>query len=265
MRRSSREWIGGFVLLVVCVLAFVGLRALLLRRGDGGSAPADVAQLQAISDFERERLADSLRQQAHWDSIHAGWDAERAERQAARAAREAARLEREAAYADSLRVWAAEKMERAEARAERQAHYDSIRATYPEKLKRGSTIEANSADADALRSVPGIGESYAAKILAYRDALGGFVDARQLDEIEGLPYGISAWFRVQPPQDGVRQLNINTADFKALNRHPYLSYEQTKAIANLRRSARIRSWDDLRGCGLFTDADFQRLKPYFKF
>lgn len=264
MHRSSREWIGGFALLVVAVLAFVGLRALLLRH-DGGNDPADEARLQEIGDFERARRTDSLRQQAHWDSVHAEWDAEKA-------AREAARAERQAAYADSQRVWAerrerwaAEKAERAEARAEQQAYYDSLRATYPEKLKRGQRIEANGADADALRRVPGVGEAYAAKIMAYREALGGFVDARQLDEISGLPYGVSAWFSVDPPQGGVRQTNLNSADFKTINAHPYMSYEQTKAVVNLRRSGRIRSWDDLRGCGLFTDADFDRLRPYFKF
>lgn len=264
MRRSSREWIGGFVLLVVCVLAFVGLRALLLRRDKGGEV-ADTARLQEISDFEQARRTDSLRQRAHWDSVHAEWDAEKT-------AREAARAERQAAYADSQRVWAerreqwaAEKAERDEARAERQAYYGSLRATYPVKLKHGEMLDANSADADALRRVPGIGEKLAAKVMAYRENLGGFVDARQLEEIEGLPYGVSAYFRVAPPKGGVRQTNLNSADFKTINSHPYMSYEQTKAIVNLRRSGRIRGWDDLRGCGLFTDQDFDRLRPYFRF
>lgn len=265
MRHTSREWIGGFVLLVVGVLLYVGLRMVLVRHTEPVTTEVDAATLQAIDDFEAARAADSLRQQAHRDSVRASWDAERRARLAARAARQRA-------YADSQRVWAErrqqrdeERAARAEARAERQAHYDSVRASRPQKLRRGATVEANGADAATLQRVPGIGESYSAKIIAYRDRLGGFVDARQLDEIDGLPYGVSSWFRVAPPQGGVRRINLNRADFKTLYAHPYLSYDQTRVIVNQRRRAPLRSLDDLRGSGLFTDDDIARLTPYCAF
>lgn len=60
--------------------------------------------------------------------------------------------------------------------------------------------------------------------------------------------------------------NINTADFKTLVRHPYLNYDQTRAIVNLRRKlGRLRSWNDLNSTGLFTEADITRLTPCFSF
>lgn len=265
MRRSQKEWIGALALLVAGVLLYVGLRAVLVRYSSSETAEVDAETLRAIDDFEAARAADSLRQQAHWDSVHASWDAEREARLAARDARRQAYADSQRVWAERRQQWAEEKAERAEARAERQAHYDSIRALRPEKLKRGATIEVNAAEAADLQRVPGIGEAYAAKIIAYRERLGGFLDARQLDEIDDLPYGISTWFRVVPPKGGVRRMNLNRADFKVLNAHPYLSYEQTRAIVNQRRRAPLRSLDDLRGTGLFNDADMERLRPYCTF
>lgn len=265
MRRTQKEWIGALALLAAGVVLYVGLRAVLARQASTETIAVDEATLRAIDDFEAARAADSLRQQAHWDSVHATWDAEREARLAAREARQQAYADSQRVWAERRQQWAEEKAERAEARAERQAHYDSIRALRPEKLKRGATLEANAADAADLQRVPGIGEAYAAKIIAYRERLGGFLDARQLDEIDGLPYGISAWFRVAPPAGGVSRMNLNRADFKVLNAHPYLSYEQTRAIVNQRRRAPLRSLEDLRGTGLFTDADVERLRPYCAF
>lgn len=265
MRRTRKEWIGALALLCAGVLLYVGLRFVLSRCEEAELSAVDEATLQAIDDFEAARAADSLRQQAHWDSVHATWDAEREARLAARDARQRAYADSQRVWAERRRQWADEKAERAEARAERQAHYDSLRALRPEKLKRGATLEANAANAADLQRVPGIGEAYAAKIIAYRERLGGFLDARQLDEIDGLPYGVSTWFRVTPPAGGVRRMNLNRADFKALNAHPYLTYEQTRAIVNQRRRAPLRSLDDLRGSGLFSDDDLDRLRPYCAF
>lgn len=265
MRRTRTEWIGALALLAAGILLYVGLRAVLVRQAKTDAAAVDAETLRAIDDFEAARAADSLRQQAHWDSVRAAWGAEREARQAAREARQQAYADSQRVWAERRRRWAEEKAERAEARAEREARYDSIRAQRPEKLKRGATIEANAAEAADLQRVPGIGEAYAAKIIAYRERLGGFLDARQLDEIEGLPYGVSAWFRVVPPAGGVRRMNLNRADFKTLNAHPYLTYEQTRAIVNQRRRAPLRSFADLRGSGLFTDADVERLRPYCVF
>lgn len=134
-----------------------------------------------------------------------------------------------------------------------------------EKIAEGTTIDLNTADTIQLKQVPGIGSYYARKIVAYRERLGGFVSARQVDDVEGLPAGASRWFRIDgdtPP----RQLHINHATFKQIVRHPYISYEQTKAIVNhIRQYGPIHSWRDLRLYKEFTDDDFRRLTPYVSF
>lgn len=134
-----------------------------------------------------------------------------------------------------------------------------------EKLAEGTVINLNQADTTLLKMIPGIGSYYAGKIVKYRERLGGFISTHQLTDIEGLPAGIARWFEVTPDAHPV-QTHINRADFKTLVRHPYLSYEQTKVIKNhIRQYGPIRSWHDLRLYKEFTDADFQRLSPYFDF
>lgn len=267
MRPSTRVTIQGLIALFVCVVIYVGVRIVTSRAEKDYSTGISEDERAAVAAFEADRLQDSARVQAHWDSVHAGWAADKAARQLAREQREKAYADSQLVWAARREKWAAEKQDRQNAAAKRQAHYDSIRATYPQKLRAGSFVEANAADTTLLKQIPGIGSAYARKILAYREQLGGFVNASQLEEIDGLPYGISSWFRVSSSAaENIKQININRADFKRLVHHPYLTYEQTKYIVNLRgRIGNLRGWDDLRGSNLFTDADFARLKPYFTF
>ncbi len=134
-----------------------------------------------------------------------------------------------------------------------------------EKLKKGEQLPLNEADSTALKRIPGIGSYYARKIVNYRDRMGGFVSVSQIDEIEGLPPGMSQWFRLEGKPE-VRRIRINHATFKKLVRHPYLSYEQTKDIVNhIRHYGPLRSWQDLSLYKEFAPSDFHRLAPYFRF
>jgi type II secretory pathway component PulK len=71
-------------------------------------------------------------------------------------------------------------------------------------------------------------------------------------------------FTVNPSD--VRKLPVNAANIAMLQRHPYLRYEQAKAIYTLRRQRiRLESIDDLRCLREFTEQDLNRLRPYFDF
>ena len=148
----------------------------------------------------------------------------------------------------------------------RQAHFDSLRATYPTKYEEGSIrLNLSTCDTTALKGIPGIGPWSARKIVAYRERLGGFVSVRQLEEIEDMPEGLSRWFDPATATTQPRQIDINHASFKTINRHPYVSYEQTIEIVNyIRKHGPLRSWNDLSLSKLFTAKDFERLKPYFR-
>ncbi|MBR1652221.1 MAG: helix-hairpin-helix domain-containing protein [Alloprevotella sp.] len=157
-------------------------------------------------------------------------------------------------------------------RAEREARQaawerrrDSLRALSPEKLPAGSVVDLNRADTLLLRRIPQIGEWRAKQIVEYRERLGGFVAASQLREIEGMPAGVEEWFAVEKGFTP-RRINVNTATFQQLVRHPYLSYGQVKAIMQHRRThGRLRSWKDVGLSPEFSDKDFQRLESYFCF
>lgn len=134
-----------------------------------------------------------------------------------------------------------------------------------EKYAEGTLVRLQEADTAELKHIPGIGSYYARKIVSYRERLGGYVRVSQVDEIEGLPSGLSRWFTLAgsaPP----RAIRINHASFRQLVRHPYLNYEQTKVIVNhIRLYGPLHGWRDLRLYSEFSEADFARLAPYFTF
>lgn len=264
MTKTRRELLGGLIIFIVCAILLVIGRIVLNQLHP--SVPIELTEEEraSIERFELDRQNDSARQQLHWDSLHAAWQADRDSRQYRR-------LQREKAYADSQRVWARrreewayQKQQRQQAAAERQRRYDSIRATYPQKLPSGSVVDVNSADTVLLKQIPGIGSVNARRIVERREALGGFINPSQIAEIDGLPHGITSWFRVSGGTP--RRINLNRADFKTIVHHPYISYEQTKAIVNFRqRIGKLRGWEDLIGCGLFSDSDIARISPYVTF
>ena len=86
----------------------------------------------------------------------------------------------------------------------------------------------------------------------------------QLAEIEGIPADIMRWFTLDKTE--IRKLPINTGNFGQLLRHPYLNYEQVRAIMNYRKTyGALRDLSDLKTYTAFSDSDFLRLKPYVAF
>ena len=139
---------------------------------------------------------------------------------------------------------------------------DTLR--FPVKLKPGETIVLNTADTAELRRVPGIGAYYARAIVRYGERLGGYVSTEQLDEIDGLPGGVKAYFTVCDPSP--RRINLNRLPMSGLRRHPYISFYQAKAIIDYRRQhGPLRSLADLRLCRDFTPEGIRRLEPYVEF
>ncbi len=133
------------------------------------------------------------------------------------------------------------------------------------KFKTDTLLNLNSTDTTELKRIPGIGSYYARKICSYRERLGGFVNVGQIEEIEGLPENIAHWFTVDS-MAVVRRENVNTASFRTLARHPYLTYEQVKLIDFYRKKyGKIWAWRDLFLADEFAQADTLRLNIYFYF
>ncbi len=122
--------------------------------------------------------------------------------------------------------------------------------SYPKETKNIPILDLNQADSTALVALPQIGEVMASRIHRYRSRLGGFVSMEQLYEIRGMDTArfeaIKLYIVLEANE--ITKINVNQDEFKALLRHPYLEYEQVKAIVNHReRKGLIKDWTQLKG------------------
>lgn len=143
------------------------------------------------------------------------------------------------------------------------AYKDSLRRYMSNKFKEHTLVDINTADTTLLKRIPGIGSHFAKSIVRYRDKLGGFINVEQLVEINSFPMETLDWFSVSTPQ--IKKININKADFKQMAAHPYIGYDNTKRIKNyVRLDGYIKSVEQLRSLGFFTDEELERLLPYLE-
>lgn len=134
----------------------------------------------------------------------------------------------------------------------------------PYKLGQGETVDINTADTLLLRRVPGIGEYFSRRITGYRDRLGGYYSVQQLLEITDFPAESLPYLTVSAAQ--LRLINVNTASFQQLRRHPYIGFNLARTITEHRRlHGRIASLDDLKLYRDFTPEVIARLQHYVSF
>lgn len=105
-----------------------------------------------------------------------------------------------------------------------------------EQLNMALAIELNSASAEDLLQVKGIGPFFSKQIITYRDKLGGFLDVQQLSEVykmsEEKLAEISPYLTVD--KDFIVPINLNQAAFDDLKAHPYIEWNVAKSIIDLR-------------------------------
>jgi DNA uptake protein ComE-like DNA-binding protein len=128
-------------------------------------------------------------------------------------------------------------------------------------------VEINSADTIRLLDLTGIGPAFARRIVKYRDMLGGFALKEQLLQVYGMDsarfLGFVSEITVDTSQ--IRRLNVNEAPFKELLRHPYLDFDQVKALCNYRdRKGEIYNLSELWTAGILPDTLEKWIEPYLK-
>lgn len=134
------------------------------------------------------------------------------------------------------------------------------------KLASGQIIDINSASSTTLMRIPGIGKTYADRIIEYRNALGGFYDLIQLKEIKGIT---NNKFVQVLPYVTIRKkhtiMNLNRVSEDRLFKHPYLNEKQLNELLALRQISKLESVDDLLISSLFLPKDIDKLSPYISF
>ena len=196
------------------------------------------------------RLADSLR--------YAQWAAEREQRY------------------DSFRL--ADSMRRDEWKRIRQLQYDSFRFAdslwrdsvgfrFPKRIKKDTILNLNRCDTAELQLIRGIGPYAAKRIASYREQLGGFYTLDQLSDSVLAPLHLdtlTCHFFINP--EDIRTISVNNSTILTLQQHPYIRFQQAKAIYNLRRkNVILRSIDELRPLPELSEEDINRIAPYLRF
>ena len=196
------------------------------------------------------RLADSLRyiqwkeeREARYDSVKRALDA------------------RHEAYKAELQQWY-DSVHQADS-----LWRDSMGLYFAKSVKKDTILDLNHCDTTELQLIRGIGRYTALRIVQYREALGGYYSPEQLKDepfsrlsLDTLLHHFTA------DTADIQLLTVNTLSASELARHPYLRFEQAKAIYTLRRRyVRLTSIDDLRSLPEFSDSTLLRLAPYLSF
>lgn len=130
-----------------------------------------------------------------------------------------------------------------------------------------ASIDLNNATINDLRKIKELPYFLAQKIINYRTILRGFVSKEQLKEVTGMTeeiyQNITPYFMIKRSNE---KIYINKETFKSLLKHPYINYEQCKAIVNIRkRRGAFKSLKRLELLDEFSEKDILRLKDYVSF
>lgn len=137
-----------------------------------------------------------------------------------------------------------------------------------ETKKENFSVEINSADSAKLVKIKGIGAYLASKIIKYRNALGGFVNTSQLYEIFNVKKEMVDTFVSQVSVDIslIKKINVNTAVYDDLKKHPYLNGREASAIVNYRKQHGLfNTIEDLKKIILLKSETIVKIEPYLEF
>jgi competence protein ComEA len=149
---------------------------------------------------------------------------------------------------------------------------DSIpKAERKHQSKESTTLsfDLNKADTLQLNKLKGIANIMSARIIKYRDKLGGFIHKDQLKEI----YGISPIALEELEKKTFidrnfipEKINLNSATVQDLSSHPYLGKKSAAAIVNYRsQHGNFATFEDLKQIISLTQEQMEKVKPYLSF
>jgi len=130
---------------------------------------------------------------------------------------------------------------------------------------RYSIIDVNTADTTAFISLPGIGSKLAARIITFREKLGGFYSVEQIGETYGLPDStfqkINQYLKLD--NSAVKKININTATVDEMKAHPYIKYSLANPIITYRNEhGSFSKVEDIKKVMVVTDEIYKKIAPY---
>ena len=130
-----------------------------------------------------------------------------------------------------------------------------------------SIFDINRADTTQLIGLRGIGSKLAARIIKFRDGLGGFHNTNQYNEVFGLDsLALDELRKYTQIKTAANQINLNTATIEELDRHPYISFKQAQLMVRFREQhGNYSSAQDLLKIKIFDEKFIEKIKPYLNF
>ncbi|WP_375436438.1 ComEA family DNA-binding protein [uncultured Hymenobacter sp.] len=129
-------------------------------------------------------------------------------------------------------------------------------------------FDLNSADTTQLMQIRGIGRGLSARVVEYRQRLGGFQEEGQLVEIYSLrdaPDLVDSLRKYTFVRPGFTAslLDVNNAPFEILQAHPYMGKRLARVVVAYRQQhGPFRQSADLRQIRILDDVTFAKLQPY---
>jgi competence protein ComEA len=124
----------------------------------------------------------------------------------------------------------------------------------------------NTADTTQLKQIRGIGSKLSARIVKYRDRLGGFNSLQQLQEVYGLQPEILdslSKYTFVAKAHAPKPINLNTATVEELRTHPYMTSNLARAIVAYREQhGRFESVEELKQIKIIKPEQYEKLRPY---
>ncbi len=129
---------------------------------------------------------------------------------------------------------------------------------------RAVLVDLNSADTTELKKLKGIGSKLSARIIKYRDLLGGFYNKSQLIDVYGISEELykslsgNLWIDTTL----IKKINPKKERLKEICRHPYISNEQARDLLNLYRKKEKPYCKDILGLKSVDIDSWDRIKHY---
>lgn len=142
---------------------------------------------------------------------------------------------------------------------------NKMQSSETKTFTRYTIIDINSADTTAFIALPGIGSKLAARIVNFRDKLGGFYTINQVGETFGLPDStfqkIKQYLKLENVT--VKKININTATVDELKAHPYIKWNIANPIVAYRNEhGPFLKIEDIKKVMVVTDEVYNKIFPY---
>ncbi len=128
-------------------------------------------------------------------------------------------------------------------------------------------LDINRANVYQWQSLRGIGPVLAARIVNFRESLGGFYSISQIAETYGLP---DSTFRAIVPflkqSEVPRKIMMNKITLDSLRTHPYIDWKQSSILINYRNQhGGLTSVSDLYDIKVFDSLFIEKIAPYLSF